>query len=118
MYAARLAVAVLVLAAVAACATPPPPPAIADLTSRQCANEVDLANAKAVILDKEVEAKFDASAPCWQRANEKSVYAVFVFPDSADPLTISVRSDPWANYLVAPRLRVLDGLGQVSREIA
>jgi hypothetical protein len=108
-----LALAVLVLSG---CASPPPP--IVGVEGRDCASvpefggahELRLAPGNAVTVD------LDQNTPCWQASDGgKSAYVMFALPDSIEPYLVTVTSPAIGQAIFAPRLLMLDGLGNTQR---
>lgn len=114
-----LSLTLLAPLALAGCAAPPP---LLDLSGRACAASPDLISAAPVALSDPrhpdtVKLRIDATAPCLETPQGKSLYGAFRLPDSTVPFMIAVRSVPLGEGLFVPRLLLLDGTGAVAREI-
>jgi hypothetical protein len=113
------ATAILAALFLAGCQEPGPPP-VTSIADRSCAAAPDLSSAKPVELDakKSVKVTLDGAAPCWESTEgNKSVYAVFKFPEAAVPYMVAVYSEPLGQGLFTPRVITLDAAGVTQREI-
>ena len=110
-----LALAALVLYG---CASPPPP--IVGIEGRNCATTIEFGGAHQLRLasGNAVTVDLDQDTPCWQ-ANDggRSAYVVFALPDNIEPYLVTVTSPALGQTLFAPRLIMLDGLGNTQREM-
>lgn len=117
---ARRSSAVLPVLLMAACAVAPGPPPTIDLSTRDCAITPELGDARPLLLDpgKAQTVNLDAASACWQMsADSRSAYLVFRLPDAATPYLVGVTSEPQGQTLFSPRLVLLDGDGNVAREL-
>jgi hypothetical protein len=108
--------------ALAGCAPKPIPPPIVDIASMPCANTMAMNNAIRLQFDpkgkdeKTTVAILDGTSNCIQdAAGGRRLYQLFALPDLSAPYIISVRSSPWADTILAPRMLLLSGDGQMMR---
>lgn len=116
--------AVLVaLASLEGCAKPGPDISpVPDISQRACPPRADLLDATPLSLAsrKEKTATVDITfeSPCFRDSDgQNSLYHAFGLPSGDMPLKVLVQSLPTGSNLMAPRAILLDGLGQLSREI-
>jgi hypothetical protein len=108
------------LAALALSACAPSPPPITSLEGRACTPAPDFTTARPLRLDSNnrVTVDLDQNASCSQTSDGAlSAYVLFSLPDSLEPYLVTVTSQSQGQTLFAPRLLVLDGLGNPLREM-
>jgi hypothetical protein len=109
--------------ALAGCATPPPDvQPVLNVLQDSCPASPALGGAVETVStidgdsEKPATATLDLQSPCVTTTDGKALYAVFGLPDGG-PYTIRVSSVPQGSSILAPRAVVLDGNGQVMREV-
>lgn len=118
----RLLLSFVALATLAACAPKPVPPPVVDIAAMPCSRAMTMTGATPLPFDpkmkdeKTVVVVLDGRSNCLQEANgSRRLYQVFALPEMSAPYIISVRSSPWADTMLAPRVLLLDGSGKVLR---
>src|ERR1700761_5761452 len=118
---ARLPSRAAVLAATllaAGCATPAPP--TVSLAGRACESEINVLTGRAIplALSERSTVTLDDKAACAEtKDGGRSVFAAFVLPPVPGPTLVSVTSDPIGEGLFSPHVLMLDGGGNILREI-
>src|SRR5690348_2026104 len=113
-----LFLALIVPAALTACAPTPLPPPVVDIAAMPCSDAMTMTGAAPLLFDpkgkdeKTTPVILDGNSNCLQEAGGgRRLYQVFALPELQTPYIISVRSSPWADTILAPRVVLLDGAG-------
>jgi hypothetical protein len=118
----RLPFILVGLAMLSACAPKALPPPVVDIASMTCTDAVVLQGAAPLLFDpkgkdeKTTPVILDGKSSCHQEdGGARRLYQVFALPEFGAPYIISVRTSPWADTILAPRVLLLDGSGRVLR---
>jgi hypothetical protein len=118
----RLSPLAIAALALSACAKPVPPPVV-DMASIPCADAMAMTGATALQFDpkgkdeKTTDVILDGKSSCLREvAGNRRLYQVFALPPMEAPYIIAVRTSPWADTILAPRVLLLDGDGKITRE--
>jgi len=110
------------LAALSACAPKLVPPPIVDMASMPCANAMGMRSVTPLLFDpkgkdeKTTTAILDGTSDCILDADGgRRLYQMFALPETGAPYIISVRTSPWADTILAPRVLLLGGDGRTMR---
>ncbi len=110
------------LALLSACAPKPLPPPVVDITAMTCGGAMAMAGAAPLLFDprgkdeKTTEVVLDGRSSCLQdEGGSRRLYQLFALPEMDAPYIIAVRSSPWADTMLAPRVLLLDGSGKIMR---
>jgi hypothetical protein len=98
----------------------PPPLLGLSIEGKACVERPDLGSAQELVLatNKPITIAVDTNTPCLEGSDgERSAYAVFGLPSSAEEYLVSVTSVPQGQTLLSPRVMMLDAMGQVLREV-
>jgi len=113
-FALRLAGALPALA-LFACAHKVPP--VTSLDGRVCVEHPELLGSRPLEIEKPATVEVDGQTPCLEPPGAApAAYLVFKLPETAEPGILTVSSRRVGETLFAPRLMLLDGDGNVTRE--
>lgn len=92
------------------------------LVDRQCARQPDLSAPQVLTLEGDassVRQPIDNTVSCVEAADgSRSLYRVFLLPQSARPYMVAIASEPSGHGLFSPRLILLDASGAKVREVS
>jgi hypothetical protein len=93
-----------------------------NIEAMSCTGAVAVASAAPLLFDakgkdeKTTTVILDNGSKCLQDSDgSRRLYQVFALPDMGAPYIISVRTSPWGGTILAPRMLLLNGDGQIMR---
>jgi hypothetical protein len=105
-----------------ACMPKPVPPPIVDIAAMPCATAMAMSGAMPLLFDpkgrdeKTTTAILDGHSRCIQDSGGgRRLYQVFALPSTDLSYILAVRSSPWADTILAPRVLLLSGDGNIIR---